>query len=585
MEAPCAAGAPAPSYWHQVGEQPLLYATLGQLTAHAARAHAAAAPGQSPPSALVGVAVRLDAHGLLVLLQADQLAAGLLGLGLRRGDRVAIWAGNSWRWVVAKLAVARAGLVSVDLNPQYRESELAHCLKLSRASVVVAGVENRGQPLHDVLCALVPELRQCHGDAVRSEALPDLKAVVTMSDQPLPGALCFSEVMASVSEERVRDIEEQQWSISPDSVACIQMSSGTTGKPKAILITHRGVVNNSFLTGKRLGLHESHRVCLQVPLFHAFGTVIALMPTLHFGTASVLPAPAFSAHRSLEAMQQEGCSVLMGTPTMYVDLARLVQEKGVAVGADVAMIAGAPITPQLAKRMVSTLGVKRISNGYGLSEVSALVFLGKEGDSADCMAQTVGSVTEHAEVKVVDENGDTVPFGTPGELMIRGYLVMDGYFNDDEATAKAIQHGWFRTGDKFVLEENGYGRIQGRIKDMIIRGGENIYPKEVEDVLADHPDVLEAEVVGVPDERLGEEVCACVRLRHGVETLSAAELRHFCGDAMAAYKLPRYCLVVADFPRTLSGKIQKYVLRDQCAKALQAGTLDDGRPAGRTARG
>ncbi|KAJ1521383.1 hypothetical protein ONE63_003058 [Megalurothrips usitatus] len=562
---------PGPSYWHNPGQQPLLHMTLGQLAGRAAREHA-----DREAVVCMQEDVRLTFEELH--RQTDRFAAGLAALGLQRGDRVAIWAGNSWRWVVAKLAVARAGMVSVDLNPQYREAELAHCLRLSRAAAVVAGDKNKGTSLYDILAGVVPELRGCADGRLRSRALPDLKAVVSLAPAPLPGALPWSAVVAAATDEAVRDVESSQGMTDPDSVACIQMSSGTTGKPKAILITHKGVVNNSYLIGKRLGLHKKvHSVCLQVPLFHAFGTVIAMMPALHYGAAMVLPAPAFSAQRSMRALLLEKCSVLMGTPTMYVDLVRVVQEEGASVSAEVAMIAGSPITPQLAKRMDAALGVQRICNGYGLSEVSALLFQGKEDDSLDCMAHTVGSVSEHTEVKVVDEHGATVPFGTSGELLTRGYMVMKGYYNDPDATAKALSDGWFRTGDKFVLMENGYGQIQGRIKDMVIRGGENIYPKEVEDVLADHPDILEAEVVGVPDDRLGEEVCACVRLKGGRPALTAAQLRDFCVGRMSDYKLPRYCLVLDDFPRTLSGKIQKYALRERCDAALRRGELDDGR--------
>ncbi|KAK3925400.1 Medium-chain acyl-CoA ligase ACSF2, mitochondrial [Frankliniella fusca] len=559
--APCC----RPSYWHRPGEHPLQYTTIGELTASAADKYG----GQE---ALVCVQQGKRLSFAELLEQCDRLAAGLLGLGLRRGDRVAIWAGNSWRWVVAKLAAARAGLVSVDLNPQYREAELAHCLRLTRVSAVLLGDRYRGGRLYDVLKNVVPQLPE-------STTLPDLKVVIALDDTTDPGTLQLSEVMAAPTAAQVEQVRQDQGLTSPEDVACIQMSSGTTGKPKAILLVHRAVVNNSFLVGRRLALHEkTHRVCLQVPLFHAFGTILALTPALHYGAVIVLPAPAFSAAASLRAVRQERCSMLMGTPTMYVDLVSAVH--GEALQAEAALVAGAPITPHLAKQMNAVLGVRRICNGYGLSESSGLLFQGRPGDSVQRMGATVGYICDHTEVKVVDENGDMVPFGVPGELWARSYTIMKGYFNDPEATAAAVtEDGWFRTGDKFVLHEDGYGSIQGRIKDMIIRGGENIYPKEVESILAEHPDILEVEVVGVADERLGEEVCACVRLQPGspAERVSAGRLRDFCVGKMSDYKVPRYCLVVEDFPRTLSGKIQKYLLRDQCAAAQAKGDLDDNR--------
>ncbi|XP_052124075.1 medium-chain acyl-CoA ligase ACSF2, mitochondrial-like [Frankliniella occidentalis] len=426
------------SYWHQPGEQPLKYMTLGELTARAAEDF-----GDREAVVCVQSGVRLTFEDLLQ--QSDRLAAGFLRLGLRRGDRVAIWAGNSWRWVVSKLAVARAGLVSVDLNPQYREAELAHCLHLTRVSAVLVGDRYRGHRLHDVLGAVVPTLHDGDG-RLECKALPDLKAVISIDDTPTPGTLLFSDVLSLPAPALVRQVPQDQWRTSPDDVCCIQMSSGTTGKPKAILLSHHGVVNNSLRVGVRLALHEKpHRVCLQVPLFHAFGTVLALMPALHFGATTVLPSLTFSAAQSVRAVRRERCSMLMGTPTMYVDLVGATD--GATLDAEAALVAGAPITPHLAKQMSSVLGVQRICNGYGLSETSGLVFQGRPDDSVQRMADTVGFVSDHVEVKVVDEDGDMVPFGEPGELLTRGFHVMKGYFNDPEATANAVsEDGWFRTG-------------------------------------------------------------------------------------------------------------------------------------------
>lgn len=563
------------SYLHHYAEDPLLYLTLGQMVERAAGRFGTRA-------ALVSVeeGVRLSFAELLE--RADRLAAGLVRLGLQRGDRVAIWAPNSWRWVVAKIGIARAGMVSVDMNSLYREAEVRHCLSLARVAAVVTAGQQRDLVYHHVLAAVVPELTRSDPSRIRSAALPDLKAVISMLDTAPPGCLTFDGVSTSASPEEVKAIADLGSTISPDEGSYIQFSSGTTGKPKAILLSHAAVVNNGYFNGKRFGFHRKHHtICLQTPLFHVYGSIVITSSALNHGATVVLASSAYSPKAAIAAAGSERCTMMTGTPTMYVDLVRAVQEGGPGSAAaletvELAATGGAPITPEFVRRMKAVLGVSRICSVYGLSETAAVVFQGQQSDTDDQVAETVGHISEHVEAKVVDADGKMVPFGSPGELWVRGYFSMIGYFQNEEATRKTLVDGWVRTGDKFVLQEDGYGRIVGRLKDMIIRGGENIYPKEVEDMLTLHPDIREAEVVGVPDERMGEELCACLKVVDG-KTVTASDIRAFLKNKAASYKMPRYSVTLPDFPKTASGKIQKFKLRDDCARLLAEGGLDDSR--------
>ncbi|KAE8738230.1 hypothetical protein FOCC_FOCC016303 [Frankliniella occidentalis] len=562
---------PRLSYMHMPGSDPLLYLSLGQLVERTALQH-----GQREALVAVEEGVRLTYQQLLE--KADRLAAGLIRLGLQPGDRVALWGPNSWRWIVTKIALARAGMVSVDMNPMYLEPELNHCLSLARVAAVVAAENHRGVDFHGLLCNVVPELPRSDPGTIRSAALPDLKVVVTMADSAKPGCFNFDEVLSSTSAEEVAELQALSRTVCPDSGSYIQFSSGTTGKPKAIVLSHMSVVNNGYFNGKRFGMHEKHHsILLQNPLFHVFGSVVVLSAVLNHSATLVLPTVGYDPAKSIDAALAEQCSVMTGTPTMYVDLVGAVEKKGARMDSlDLAVTGGAPITPEFVRRMKSTLGVKRICSVYGLSETTAVVFQGTKDDTLEQTAATVGRLCENIEAKVVDPDGNMVPFGTPGELWIRGYTNMLEYYQNEKATRETLVNGWVRTGDKFVIHEDGFGRIVGRLKDMVIRGGENIYPKEVEDILTTHPDIAEAEVVGVPDERMGEELCACLKVRDGA-TVGSIHLRQFMDGKIARYKIPRYSITLPDFPKTQSGKIQKFKLRETCVALLSQGKLDDSR--------
>lgn len=367
------------------------------------------------------------------------------------------------------------------------------------------------------------------------------------------------------SAEEVASIEGKQETIMPDSGCNIQFTSGTTGLPKAALLSHFSFVNNGYLIGKRNEFADkAHRICFQTPLFHAYGLVIGVVAALHYGVTMVLPDAGFNTTKSLEAIVKERCTVVYGTPTMYVDLFAKQKELGVTVETpEIAVTGGAPCTPEMFRNITKNLKVSRVKNVFGMTELSAVIFQSMYDDTMDQMLNTVGYIQEHVEAKVVDEHGQTVPFGERGELCIRCYSSMLGYWEDPVKTQETIGNDkWLKTGDQFVMQEDGYGRIVGRLKEMIIRGGENLFPKEIEDFISTHPNVAEVHVIGVPDARLGEEICAFIKLKPE-RMLSHEDLKHYSKGNIAHFKIPRYMEIVDEFPKTQSGKIQKFKLLQQ----------------------
>lgn len=369
--------------------------------------------------------------------------------------------------------------------------------------------------------------------------------------------------------EQIAAIARNQETIIPDSGCNIQFTSGTTGHPKAALLSHFSYVNNGLLIGKRNELAEKpHRICFQTPMFHAFGLVIGAAAALQYGTTMVLPDAGFNTTKSLEAIVKEKCTIVFGTPTMYIDLLAKQKELKVQVNTpEIAVTGGAPCTPELFRKIKNNLGVRSVKNMFGMTELSAVIFQSMQDETMEQMTQTVGHIQEHVEAKVVDEQGQTVPFGERGELWIRCYSTMLEYFDDPAKTEETFgEGGWLKTGDQFVLQEDGYGRIVGRLKEMIIRGGENIFPKEIEDFISTNSNVADVHVVGVPDERMGEEICAFVKLKPG-RTLTRDELVAFSKGNIAHFKIPRYVeIIVDDFPKTQSGKIQKFKLVESWMK-------------------
>ncbi|KAB0802824.1 hypothetical protein PPYR_05010 [Photinus pyralis] len=368
--------------------------------------------------------------------------------------------------------------------------------------------------------------------------------------------------MDFANETSIREIRANQQHVTPESLANIQFTSGTTGQPKAATVTHHNVVNNSLSVGKRNELDtKHHKICVQVPFFHTYGYTITIGAAVSYGATMVVPSSTYNSLQNLRAIKQENCTVIHGTPTMYVDLVNVQLQHNEKIFPEIAVSGGAPCSPELFKKMKRHLNVKKMKSVYGLTEVTAVAFQSTPLDDEDKVLNTVGHVGDNLEVKVVDEENNVVPSGTPGELCVRGYSAMVGYWEDKEKTAEMIDdRRWLKTGDQFILDKDGYGRIVGRIKDMINRAGENIFPKEIEDLLYTHPDILEAHVIGLAHERLGEEVCACVKVQDGAE-LTLEAITEFCRGKLAKFKIPSQLRIVDEFPKTQSGKIQKFLLK------------------------
>ncbi|KAH8412882.1 hypothetical protein KR009_006446, partial [Drosophila setifemur] len=544
------------SHKHHVGKDPLVYRTIGnQLELSAAE--------YGNVEAIVSCHEGKRYTFKSLLAEADGLAAGFRKLGLQRGDTIGLWAPNYTHWYLGMMGAARAGLTSVGINPAFQGPEVAYCLNKVNIKAIVAPETFKTQNYYEILRGICPEIVDAEPGKIRSEKFPHLRSVIIDSTDGLKGALRFNDLLHLANKAEREEVAKTQSKIVPESPCNIQFTSGTTGNPKAAALSHFNFVNNGIHVGNRNQL-EGERICVQVPLFHAYGVVITIMAALTKGATMVLPAPGFSPKDSLKAIVHERCTVLHGTPTMYVDLVNTQRKLQVPLGRiKKAITGGAIVSPQLIKDVREVLGVESVRSVYGLTETTAVIFQSLPEDSDDVVLNSVGYLQDHVEAKVIDAKGRCLPYGQPGELCIRGYTTMLGYHGDEEKTNETIgKDKWLRTGDQFILEENGYGRIVGRLKEMIIRGGENIFPKEIEDFLNAHPQIIEAHVIGVPDQRLGEEVCAFVRLNEGVDpaTFTTETLKAYSKGKLAHFKVPRFVIPVDAFPKTTSGKVQKFKL-------------------------
>ncbi|XP_058801398.1 medium-chain acyl-CoA ligase ACSF2, mitochondrial isoform X3 [Phymastichus coffea] len=530
------------AYIKNPGVVPLQEMTIGQLLETAAERY----PNRH---SVISVHQNQRLTFSQLLQRADRIAAGFKRIGLKKGDRIGIWGPNDYQWLLAYMASSRAGLVIAGLNPMYQFGELDYCLNKIGARAVVAPESYRSQNYADMLLAA-------------KKTSPRLDHVVIYGGAHVAGTRRLDDIENLPSRIEVEAVREEQADISPWSGTNIQFTSGTTGVSKATLLAHRSLVNNSAQGMRRLQL-DGDKICMNVPFFHAFGMVMAVSGHLHTGTTIVLESPTFNPAKSVEAVMREKCSVVFGTPTMWTNMIDVQTRAGARIDSvRTGVTGGAPASPELFKRIREHFAFDRLTTAFGLTETTALVNQTLPGEPTELTDTTVGFISDHVEIKVTDDEGGTVPFGRAGELRVRGYNVMLGYWADEEATARTITaDGWLRSGDRYVLREDGYGQIVGRIKDMLIRGGENIFPKEIECFLESHPAVLEVHAFGVHDDVYGEEICACVRLRDGAR-LTADELRRYCAGKIAKFKIPRYILFSERFPKTASGKIQKFRLRE-----------------------
>ncbi|NWW30226.1 ACSF2 synthetase, partial [Panurus biarmicus] len=506
--------------------------------------------------------------------EVDQAAAGLLALGLRKGDRLGMWGPNKYEWVLMQFATAQAGIILVSVNPAYQASELEFVLRKVGCKALVFPTQFKTQKYYDILKESCPELEKSCPGGIKSKRLPDL-SIVIMCDSKLPGTFHMDEVMQAGDSSHVKQLRAIQQTLSCSEPINIQFTSGTTGSPKGATLSHRNIVNNANLVGLRLGITDKvgleSRCGLPAPLYHCLASVGGCMVMALHGTSCIFSSPSFEGKAALEAVSREKCSFLLGTPTMFIDmLSQLDFDSYDLSTLRGGIIAGSPVPPEIMRTIITKMCIPELVVAYGTTENSPVTFMGFPNDSIDRKTETVGYIFPHTEAKIEDpETGQSVPLNTPGEIQIRGYCVMLGYWNDPAKTSEVITaEKWYKTGDLGSLDEHGYCKIIGRCKDMIIRGGENIYPAELEQFLHTHPKVEEVQVVGVKDLRMGEEICACIRLRAG-QDCTEEEIKAFCKGKISHFKIPHYVVFVNQYPLTVSGKIQKYKLREQMEKHLQ----------------
>ncbi|CAB36604.1 MULTISPECIES: linear/branched/unsaturated fatty acid:CoA ligase LbuL [Streptomyces] len=534
------APAPQPSYAHGTSTTPLLGDTVGANLGRAIAAHPDREALVDVPSGRRWTYAEFGAA-------VDELARGLLAKGVTRGDRVGIWAVNCPEWVLVQYATARIGVIMVNVNPAYRAHELEYVLQQSGISLLVASLAHKSSDYR----AIVEQVRgRC----------PALRETVYIGD---PSWDALTAGAAAVEQDRVDALAAE---LSCDDPVNIQYTSGTTGFPKGATLSHHNILNNGYWVGRTVGYTEQDRVCLPVPFYHCFGMVMGNLGATSHGACIVIPAPSSEPAATLEAVQRERCTSLYGVPTMFIAELNLPDFASYDLTSlRTGIMAGSPCPVEVMKRVVAEMHMEQVSICYGMTETSPVSLQTRMDDDLEHRTGTVGRVLPHIEVKVVDPvTGVTLPRGEAGELRTRGYSVMLGYWEEPGKTAEAIDPGrWMHTGDLAVMREDGYVEIVGRIKDMIIRGGENIYPREVEEFLYAHPKIADVQVVGVPHERYGEEVLACVVVRDAADPLTLEELRAYCAGQLAHYKVPSRLQLLDSFPMTVSGKVRKVELRER----------------------
>ncbi|WP_024303422.1 AMP-binding protein [Pseudogulbenkiania sp. MAI-1] len=550
------------SYVHGVSQTPLIGQTIGQYFDAACARHAAR-------EALVVRQQSVRWSYAELHEQVERLACGLLRFGLKPGERIGIWSQNNVEWVLMQFASAKAGLVLVNINPAYRRAELEYALNKVGCRALVLSPSFKSSDYLEMINDLAPELTSSTSGALRAAKLPTLEIVIRMGDEVTPGMLNFNQLLTEPTEAERVALTELGAQLQFDDPINIQFTSGTTGSPKGATLSHHNILNNGFFVGEAMKLVPGDRLCIPVPLYHCFGMVLGNLACLTHGATMIFPSEAFEPLAVLQTVAEEQCTGLHGVPTMFIavldhprfnefDLSTL----------RTGIMAGSPCPIEVMKRVVDTMHMREVTIAYGMTETSPVSFQSGTDTPVERKVSTVGLIHPHLEVKIVDGEGRIVPRGETGELLTRGYSVMLGYWGDEEKTREAIDPaGWMHTGDLAVIDEEGYCNIVGRAKDMVIRGGENVYPREIEEFLYRHPKIQDVQVIGVPDDRFGEELCAWIRLRDG-ETATADEIRAFCQGQIAHYKIPRYIEFVDSFPMTITGKIQKFLMRQQMKEKL-----------------
>ncbi len=505
-----------------------------------------------------------------LLEQVDRLATGLLSLGIEPGDRVGIWGPNSYEWAMVQYATARIGAIMVCINPAYRLHELEYALNKVECKAIVTAERFKTSDYLGMLENLAPELVRCEPGYLKAHRLPHLEIVIRMGETTSPGMLNFDAVCAmgnGIERDRLAELSAE---LRPDDPINIQFTSGTTGSPKGATLTHCNILNNGYLCAASMGFSDQDRLCIPVPLYHCFGMVMGNLACLSHGATAIYPNDGFDPLLTLQTVAEERCTALHGVPTMFIneldhpgfgdfDLSSL----------RTGIMAGAPCPVEVMKRVQADMHMQDVLIAYGQTETSPVNHITLSDDSLEKRTETVGRAVPWVEIKITDADDRVVPIGTKGEICVRGYSVMQGYWNDEERTRETIDRAnWLHSGDLGVMDAEGYVQVVGRIKDMVIRGGENVFPREVEEFLYTHPKIAEVQVFGVPDARMGEEVCAWVQLHPG-ETMTAEDLKDFCRDQITHFKIPRHIRFVEEFPMTVTGKIQKFIMREQMQSELE----------------
>jgi fatty-acyl-CoA synthase len=501
--------------------------------------------------------------------RVDAFAAGLLALGLAPGDRIGIWSPNNAEWVITQFATAKAGLIMVNINPAYRIYELEYALNKVGCKALITAERFKTSDYLGILRELMPEIEGAAPGEVRAKHVPALSTLIRIGGGETPGYFRFDDVLGMGGDRHHKMLAELQPKLQFDDAINIQFTSGTTGAAKGATLTHHNILNNGYFIGEAQRLTDRDKVCIPVPLYHCFGMVLGNLACVTHGSAMVYPGEGFDPLATLETVEFERCTALYGVPTMFIaELGHPEFKRFDLTSLRTGIMAGSPCPIEVMRRCVAEMNMREVTIAYGMTETSPVSTQTSCDDPLERRVSTVGRIHPHIEVKIVDSEGCIVPPGTPGELCTRGYSVMLGYWDDVDKTAQAIDRGhWMHTGDLATIDEEGYVNIVGRIKDMVIRGGENVYPREIEEFLFRHPKVEAVQVVGVPDPKYGEELCAWIKLKSGVAA-TPAEIQEFCKEQIAHYKIPRYIKFVDAFPMTVTGKVQKFIMREQMIEEL-----------------
>lgn len=543
------------SYVHGASSQPLIGETIGRHFDHIA--------GRFPDRPALVVRhqnVRLSYAELKQ--RVDTVAAGLIALGLKPGDRIGIWSPNNLEWVLTQFATAKAGLILVNINPAYRSHELEYAVNKVGCAALILSPALKTSNYLDILREIAPELDSCAPGELRSAKLPTLRTVIRLGTDKTPGMLNFADLERAATPEARQQLQALAAVLQFDDPINIQFTSGTTGSPKGATLSHHNILNNGFFIGEAMRLTEIDRLCIPVPFYHCFGMVLGNLACLTHGACMVIPGEAFDPLAVLQTVEAEKCTGLHGVPTMFIAILGHPDFKTFDLSSlRTGIMAGSPCPIEVMRKVIHDMHQGEITIAYGMTETSPVSFQSSATDPLERRVSTVGRIHPHVEVKIIDADGAIVAPGVTGELLTRGYSVMRGYWGDDANTAATIDAArWMHTGDLATIDAEGYCNIVGRIKDLVIRGGENIYPREIEEFLYTHPGIADVQVFGIPDSKYGECLCAWIKVRPGA-SLSEHDVLHFCKGRIAHYKVPAHIRFVEDYPMTVTGKIQKFIMR------------------------